>query len=67
MSFIINQNFDLKSPQFNFARDYFANVASLKAASENDFPDHFITNVEGVLYQLTKSKCNEQNTIIKKG
>lgn len=55
MSFIINQNFDLKSPQFNFARDYFANVASLKAANENDFPDHFITNVEGTLYQLTKS------------
>lgn len=55
MSFIINQNFDLKSPQFNFARDYFADVASLKAASENDFPDHFITNVAGTLYQLTKS------------
>lgn len=54
MSFIINQNFDLKSPQFNFARDYFADVASLKAASENDFPDHFITNVAGTLYQLTK-------------
>ena len=29
MSFIINQNFDLKSPQFNFARDYFTDVASL--------------------------------------
>lgn len=55
MSFIINQNFDLKSPQFNFARDYFADVASLKAANENDFPDHFITNVAGTLYQLTKS------------
>lgn len=62
MSFIINQNFDLKSPQFNFARDYFANVASLKAASENDFPDHFITNVAGVLYQLTKSNSVDTTT-----
>ena len=62
MSFIINQNFDLKSPQFNFARDYFANVASLKAASENDFPDHFITNVAGTLYQLTKSNSIDTTT-----
>lgn len=62
MSFIINQNFDLKSPQFNFARDYFDNVASLKAASENDFPDHFITNVAGVLYQLTKSNSIDSVT-----
>lgn len=62
MSFIINQNFDLKSPQFNFARDYFADVASLKAASENDFPDHFITNVGGVLYQLTKSNSVDSTT-----
>lgn len=62
MSFIINQNFDLKSPQFNFVRDYFADVASLKAASENDFPDHFITNVGGVLYQLTKSNAVDATT-----
>lgn len=62
MSFIINQNFDLKSPQFNFARDYFADVASLKAASENDFPDHFITNVAGTLYQLTKSNSTDTTT-----
>ena len=62
MSFIINQNFDLKSPQFNFARDYFADVASLKAASENDFPDHFITNVAGTLYQLTKSNSISDST-----
>ena len=55
MSFIINQNFDLKSPQFNFARDYFDNLAKLKAADENNFPDHFITNVAGDLYQLNKS------------
>ena len=62
MSFIINQNFNLKSPQFNFARDYFDNVASLKAANENDFPDHFITNVAGVLYQLTKSNDDDATT-----
>lgn len=62
MSFIINQNFDLKSPQFNFARDYFTDIASLKAASENDFPDHFITNVGGVLYQLTKSNNVDSTT-----
>lgn len=62
MSFIINQNFALKSPQFNFARDYFANLADLKAASENDFPDHFITNVAGDLYQLTKSNSVDSNT-----
>ena len=62
MSFIINQNFALKSPQFNFARDYFANLADLKAASENDFPDHFITNVAGNLYQLTKSNSVDSTT-----
>lgn len=62
MSFIINQNFDLKSPQFNFARDYFTDIDSLKAASENDFPDHFITNVGGVLYQLTKSNSVDSTT-----
>lgn len=55
MSFIINQNFDLKSPQFNFTRDYYKDIATLKAESEDNFPDHFITNVAGTLYQLTKS------------
>lgn len=70
MSFIINQNFDLKSPQFNFARDYFDNVASLKAACGGDwtkanyssFPDHFITNVGGTLYQYTSSNNIDTNT-----
>ena len=62
MSFIINQNFDLKSPQFNFARDYFADIATLKAASEDNFPDHFITNVAGTLYQLTKSNSVDETT-----
>lgn len=62
MSFIINQNFDLKSPQFNFARDYYDSIAILKNASINDFPDHFITNVAGVLYQLDKSLDNDPTT-----
>lgn len=70
MSFIINQNFDLKSPQFNFARDYFDNVASLKAACGGDwtkanyssFPDHFITNVGGTLYQYTSSNSIDTTT-----
>ena len=62
MSFIINQNFDLKSAQWNFERDYFKDLASLKAASETNFPDHFITNVAGVLYQLTKSNSVDDTT-----
>nr|DAH00335.1 MAG TPA: hypothetical protein [Crassvirales sp.] len=62
MSFIINQNFDLKSAQWNFERDYFKDVASLKAAPETNFPDHFITNVAGVLYQLTKSNSVDATT-----
>lgn len=60
--FTINQGFDLNSPQFNFKRDYFANVADLKAAPETSFPDHFITNVAGVLYQLTKSNSVDATT-----
>lgn len=62
MSFIINQNFDLKSPQFNFARDYYKDIATLKAESEDNFPDHFITNVAGTLYQLTKSNNVDATT-----
>lgn len=62
MSFIINQNFDLKSPQFNFERDYFASVADLKAAPESNFPDFFITNVAGTLYQLNKSNSSDATT-----
>lgn len=60
--FTINQGFDLNSPQFNFKRDYFASVADLKAAHETSFPDHFITNVSGVLYQLTKSNSVDTTT-----
>lgn len=60
--FTINQGFDLNSPQFNFKRDYFASVADLEAAPETSFPDHFITNVAGVLYQLTKSNSVDPTT-----
>lgn len=60
--FTINQGFDLNSPQFNFKSDYFASVADLKAAPETSFPDHFITNVAGVLYQLTKSNSVDTTT-----
>ena len=62
MAFIINQGFDLKSPQFNFERDYFNNVAELKAAKEDWFPDNFITNVGGTLYQLKKSNSVDGTT-----
>lgn len=62
MSFIINQGFSLKSPQFNFERDYFKDLASLKAASLNDFPDHFVTNVAGVLYVLNKANSDNATT-----
>ena len=62
MSFIINQGFSLKSPQFNFERDYFKDLATLKAASEDWFPDFFITNVGGVLYQLNKSNSVDDTT-----
>lgn len=68
MSFIINQNFDLKSPQFNFARDYYENLDALKAACGNDwnsyssFPNHFITNVGGTLYQYTESNPKDATT-----
>lgn len=68
MSFIINQNFDLKSPQFNFARDFYKDLAALKAACGGDwsnyssFPDYFITNVGGDLYQYRSSNQADTNT-----
>lgn len=70
MSFIINQNFDLKSPQFNFARDYFANLEALKTycggdwtkANYSSFPDNFITNVGGTLYQYSATNDVDSNT-----
>lgn len=51
---IIDQ-FDLKAAKFNFSRDYFESVELLNNAHITDFPDHFITNVAGTLYQLTKA------------
>ena len=60
--FNISQGFNLKSPQFNFARDYYADIATLKAEAESNFPDHFITNVGGVLYQITKSNSVDPTT-----
>lgn len=50
---IIDQ-FDLKAAKFNFSRDYFESIELLNKAPITDFPDHFITNVAGTLYQLTK-------------
>lgn len=54
MAIIIGSQFDLKATQFNFSRDYFESVDLLNKAPITDFPDHFITNVAGTLYQLTK-------------
>lgn len=62
MAFNISQGFKLQSPQFNFERDYFKSVAELKAAPESGFPDNFITNVAGVLYQLKKSNSVDATT-----
>ena len=52
----INQNFDLKAPVFNFDRDYFNSVEELNAYDTSNVPDHFVTNVGGMLYQFTNGK-----------
>lgn len=52
----INQNFDLKAPVFNFDRDYFNSVEELNAYDTSNVPNHFVTNVAGMLYQFTKGK-----------
>lgn len=52
----INQNFDLKAPVFNFDRDYFNSVEELEAYDTSNVPDHFVTNVAGMLYQFTDRK-----------
>lgn len=49
----INQNFDLKAPVFNFDRDYFNSVEELNAYDASNVPNHFVTNVGGMLYQFT--------------
>ena len=55
MAMTIIDQFDLKAAKFNFSRDYFESVELLNKAPITDFPDHFITNVAGTLYQLTKA------------
>lgn len=52
----INQNFDLKAPVFNFDRDYFNSVDELNAYDTSNVPNHFVTNVAGMLYQFTDGK-----------
>lgn len=52
----INQNFDLKAPVFNFDRDYFNSVKELNAYDTSNVPNHFVTNVGGMLYQFTDGK-----------
>lgn len=52
---IIDQ-FDLKAAKFNFSRDYFESVELLNKAPKTNFPNHFITNVAGTLYQLIKTE-----------
>ena len=52
----INQNFDLKAPVFNFDRDYFNSVEELNAYDTSNVPNHFVTNVAGILYQFTNGK-----------
>lgn len=52
----INQNFDLKAPVFNFDRDYFNSVEELNAYDASNVPNHFVTNVGGMLYQFTDGK-----------
>lgn len=62
MAIIIGSQFDLKATQFNFSRDYFESVELLNKAPITDFPNHFITNVAGTLYQLTKENGAWDNT-----
>ena len=55
MAMTIIDQFDLKAAKFNFSRDYFESVELLNKAPKASFPNHFITNVAGTLYQLTKA------------
>lgn len=63
MAIIIGSQFDLKATQFNFSRDYFESVELLNKAPITDFPNHFITNVAGTLYQLTKTEKKSDGKI----
>lgn len=59
---IIGQ-FDLKAAKFNFSRDYFESVELLNKAPKTNFPNHFITNVAGTLYQLIKTEKTPDDKI----
>lgn len=59
---IIDQ-FDLKAAKFNFSRDYFESEELLNNAPKASFPNHFITNVAGTLYQLTKTEKKSDGKI----
>lgn len=63
----INQNFDLKAPVFNFDRDYFNSVDELNAYDTSNVPDHFVTNVAGMLYQFTDGEWLPMIGITKDG
>lgn len=63
MAIIIGSQFDLKATQFNFSRDYFESEDLLNAAPKTAFPNHFITNVAGTLYQLTKTETTSDGNI----
>lgn len=60
--FIINTNFDLKAPFFNFSRDYYDTYEDLEAekSSWKDwYPKYYIVNVGGVLYQYDGTTFNK--------
>ena len=63
MAMSIVDQFDLKAQKFNFSRDYFESEDLLNAAPKTNFPNHFITNVAGTLYQLTKTETTSDGKI----
>lgn len=63
MAMTIIDQFDLKAAKFNFSRDYFESVELLNKAPKASFPNHFITNVAGTLYQLTKTEKKSDGKI----
>lgn len=56
MALQIASQFQLRKTEFNFTRDYFESIELLNKAPKTDFPNHFITNVAGTLYQLIKTE-----------
>ena len=63
MAMTIIDQFDLKAVKFNFSRDYFESVELLNKAPKASFPNHFITNIAGTLYQLTKTEKKSDGKI----